>query len=368
MKLIPQTSPYLRKPVSVARMMLDVLIALLPVTIFAIIQNGWSGIYVILLSLSIMILTELIAHLLIKWPKGLKFKEIFTKEGLAKVKALYTINNFLAPAISGLIFSLILPAGVSPYVVITGALFGMLIGKMVFGGLGNNIFNPAAVGRIFVAICFGSKLNEAYPTQTTYDVAAGATPLGLVKGDIGNISGYSVLDTFLGNVPGSMGEVCIICILVGGLYLFIRRSADIRSFLGYFLSFAILSFVASMTYVLKFDSGNMFEIWAYQLFSGGMMFAAVFMITDPVTSPTSKFGRILFGAIAGSITILIRISGAYPEGAAFSILIANLTAPCIDYLMKKSPNKYTWKQMLGLCLALIVMGVIVSASVAGGWF
>lgn len=368
MKLIPQSAPYIRKPVSVARMMMDVIIALLPVTIFAIIQNGWNAIYIILLSLVVMLLTEWIAHLLIKWPKGFKFKEIFTKEGFKTVRGLYTINNILAPVISALIYALILPAGCTPYVVIVGALFGMLIGKMVFGGLGNNIFNPAAVGRIFVAICFGSKLGEAYPTQPTYDAVAGATPLGLVHGNLGNIGSYGVLDAFLGNVPGSMGEVCVICILVGAVYLFVRKSADLRAFLGYLCTFAVLAFVASFSWVIKNNEGNMFEIWAYQLFTGGVMFAATFMITDPVTSPTSKFGRILYGAIAGAITVLIRVTGAYPEGAAFSILIANLTAPCIDYLLRKSPNHYTWKQALGLFIALILMGVIVSASVMGGWF
>ncbi len=368
MKLIPQSAPYIRKPVSVARMMMDVIIALLPVTVFAIIQNGWSSIYVILLSLLVMVVTELIAHLFIKWPKGLKFKEIFTKEGFKSVLSLYTINNILAPVISALIYAMILPAGCSAYVVITGALFGMLIGKMVFGGLGNNIFNPAAVGRIFVALCFGSKLSEAYQTQTTFDAVSGATPLGVVNENIGNLGSYGVLDVFLGNVPGSMGEVCAICILIGGLYLFIRRSADIRAFLGYFVSFGILAFVAAFSWVIKNNSGNMFEIWAYQLFAGGALFAAVFMITDPVTSPTSKFGRVLYGAIAGAITMLIRVAGAYPEGAAFSILIANLTAPCIDFLLRKSPNSYTWKQALCLFIALVLMGVITSASVMGGWF
>ena len=369
MKLIPQTAPYIRKPVSVARMMMDVIIALLPVTVFAIIQNGWNAIYVILLSLTFMLLSELIAHAIIKWPKGLKFKELFTKDGFKEVRKLYTINNILAPTISALIYALILPAGCSVYVVITGAIFGMVIGKMVFGGLGNNIFNPAAVGRIFVAVCFGSKLGAAYPNQPTYDAVAGATPLGLVKDNIGNIgNSYSVLDCFLGNVPGSMGEVCVICILLGAVYLFVRRSADIRSFLGYFLTFALLLFIAAFSYVLKYDQGNMWEIWAYQLFAGGAMFAAVFMITDPVTSPTSKFGRVLFGAIAGGITVLIRISGAYPEGAAFSILLANLAAPCIDFLLKKSPNRYTWKQALVLLSFLVLMGIVVSASVCGGWF
>ena len=369
MKLVPQSSPYIRKPVSVARMMMDVIIALLPVTVFAIIQNGWSAVYVIILSITFMLLSELIAHAIMKWPKGLKFKQLFSKDGFKEVKSVYTINNFLAPIISALIYALILPAGVSVYVVITGAIFGMVIGKMVFGGLGNNIFNPAAVGRIFVAVCFGSKLGAAYPNQVTYDAAAGATPLGLVKDNIGNIgTSYSVLDCFLGNVPGSMGEVCVVCILIGAVYLFVRRSADIRAFFGYIGSFALLALVAAISYVAKFDSGNVAEIWAYQLFTGGVMFAAVFMITDPVTSPTSRFGRVAFGAIAGSVTALIRFCGSYPEGAAFSILIANLCAPCIDYLMKKAPNKYTWQEFLGLGLSLAIFSVIVSATVMGGWF
>ena len=368
MKLVPQSSPYIRKPVSIARMMMDVIIALLPVTVFAIIQNGWNAIYVILLSLTVMLLSEIIAHAIIKWPKGLKFKQFFTKDGFKQIKESYTINNFLAPIISALIYALILPAGVSVYVVITGAIFGMVIGKMVFGGLGNNIFNPAAVGRIFVAICFGSKLGQAYPSQGTYNVTAGATPLGLVKGDLGNMTGYSVLDAFLGNVPGSMGEVCVICILAGGLYLFIRRSADIRAFLGYIGSFAVLAFFAALSYVVKFNKGNIGEIFAYQLFTGGVMFAAVFMITDPVTSPTSKFGRVAFGVIAGSVTALIRFCGSYPEGAAFSILIANLCAPCIDHFMRKAPNKYTWQECLGVVVYLAILSMVVSATVVGGWF
>ena len=368
MKLVPQSAPYIRKNVSVGRMMMDVIIALSPVVIFALIQNGWKATSVVLTSVLTMVFFELLAHMFIKWPKDMKFKELFTSAGFKKVYETYTINNILAPVISGLIYAMIMPAGCSWYVVFTGAVFGIIIGKMVFGGLGSNIFNPAAVGRIFVAICFGSKLGEAYKAQTAYNVTVGATPLGVVKGNIGNLGGYSLLDAFIGNVPGCMGEVSVICILVGAIYLFIRRSADLRAALGYLLSFAALMLVASISYVGKFGTGNVGEIWLYQLFTGGVMFAAVYMITDPVTSPTSKFGRVLHGAIAGSITVLIRLSGAYPEGAAFSILIANAIAPAIDYLMRGKRNTYTWKQCLGLGIAMVVMAAIVSACVMGGWF
>ena len=366
MKLVPQTSPYIRKNVSVARMMTDVIIALMPVTIFAMIQNGWNGIYVFLISIATMVFFELLIHMFIHWPKGMKFKELFSKEGFIKVKSAYTVNNILAPIISALIFALIMPAGCNPYVIFTGAAFGIIIGKMVFGGLGSNIFNPAASGRIFATICFGTKIGEANVISGG-SVVAGATPLAGVKGNLGNMT-YNLLDLFLGNVPGAMGEVSALLILVGGIYLFVRRSADLRSFLSYLCSFAVVMLIAAVSF-LKIDSTvNVFEVWMYQILSGGMLFAAVFMITDPVTSPTSKYGRVLFGTIAGTITALIRIVGAYPEGAAFSILIANMLVPTIDHFMRGKPNTYTWKQCLGLGIGLVIVCCIASASVMGGWF
>lgn len=364
MKLVPQSSPYIRKNVSVKRMMLDVIIALMPVTLFAMIQNGWSGIYVFLISIFTMVFIELLCHMMIHWPEGMKIKELFSKEGFLRVKSNFTINNITAPVISALIYSLIMPAGVSPYVALIGAVFGIFVAKMIFGGLGSNIFNPAACGRMFVGVCFGSALSDAYKTQPTYIESVGATPLGLVKGDLSNIGGYSLLDCFLGNVPGSMGEVSIILILIGAIYLFMRHSADLRSALSYFLSFAVISFVAVFAfYFKKSNATDIFSMWLYQLLTGGVLFAAVFMITDPVTSPTTKFGRVVFGTMAGSITALIRFLGAYPEGAAFSILIVNMFAPCIDYFMRGKPNTYTWKQVLGLGICLVVVCGIVALAI-----
>lgn len=370
MRLVPQSAPYIRKNVSVKRMMLDVIIALVPVTLFAMIVNGWNGIYVFIISILTMLSVEIIAHGIIKWPKDMKIKELFSKEGFKKVKDTYTINNITAPLISALIYALIMPAGCSGYVVFLGALFGMLIGKMVFGGLGKNIFNPAAVGRIFASICFGSKLNEAYAIA---DVYAGATPLGFTKTSGGlalnAIGNYSLLDLFLGNVPGCMGEVSALCILIGACYLFYRKSADIRAALSYLLSFGVVMFAAVITEsVVK--SGNIMEMWMYQMLSGGLLFGAVFMVTDPVTSGTTKFSRIAFGITAGLITALIRVIGAYPEGVAFSILIANMLAPCFDYLNRGKPNKITWKQALVLGSIVVVIGFIIVINVcyAGGVF
>ena len=300
MKLVPQTSPYIRKNVSVARMMGDVIIALIPITLFAMIYNGWEGIYVILLSLATMILGELLCVMIIKWPNGMKIKELFTKEGFSKIKANYTRNNFLAPIISALIYALIMPANCSPYVVILGALFGIVVGKMVFGGLGQNIFNPAAAGRIFATICFGGKIGEANVST----IVAGATPLSSVKGNL-NAMAFDLVDLFFGNgIGGTLGEGCKLLIILGGIYLFARRSADLRACLSYLLSFAFVMLIVCLSFAGKYE-GNAFEMWMYQILSGGVIFAAVFMVTDPVTSPTTKFGRVAFGSIAGCMTALI---------------------------------------------------------------
>ncbi len=379
MKLVAQSAPYIRKPVSVKRMMLDVLIALLPLVLFACIQNGWSGIYVILISVATMLVTELVCHMFMKWPSGMKLKEVFHKEGLIKLKNQYTINNIIAPLISAIIYALIMPAGCSGYVVCIGALFGILIGKMIFGGLGSNIFNPAATGRVFVGVCFGSKLVYG---QGGVDVSASGTPLAIVKGNLGMVGDalkqYSLMDLFLGQIPGSMGEVCSLLILLGGIYLFVRRSADLRACLSMIASFAIITLVVSITAYFVWNNRqpemnlmvhsetpwNILDLFLYEMLSGGLLFGAVFMITDPVTSPTTKFGRIAFGTMAGIITALVRYCGAYPEGVAFSILIANMFAPAIDYLMRGRKNTYTWKQILGLSLTMIIICLIVGFSVA----
>ncbi len=365
MKLVVQSAPYIRKPVSVRRMMLDVIIALLPVVLFACIQNGWNGVYVILISVSTMLITELFCVAILRFPKDMKIKELFSKEGFLKLKQQYTINNITAPLISSLIYALLLPAGCSGYVVFIGAFFGMFVGKMIFGGLGSNIFNPAAVGRVFLAVCFGSQLIY---TKGGVDVAAGGTPLALIKDDMSLLSQalqeYSLLDLFLGQVPGSMGEVSALMILIGGIYLFARRSADLRSCLSMIASFCVLTLVASIV-AGNVASVNIGELFLYELLSGGLLFGAVFMITDPVTSPTTKFGRIVFGTIVGSLTALIRYCGAYPEGVAFSILIANMFVPAIDHLMRGKKNTYTWKQILGIGLSMTALCLIVGFAVAG---
>lgn len=367
MKLVPQSAPYIRKNISVKRMMMDVIIALMPVVLFAVIQNGWAGIYVILLSVIFMVGGELVSHMLMKWPSEMKIKELFTKEGFLKVKKQFTINNITAPLISALIYSLIMPAGAAPYVVIVGALFGIIVGKMVFGGLGSNIFNPAAIGRIFAAVCFGSAISSA-TTSGVVDTVSGGTPLGQISDSLSNfgyaISNYSLSDLFLGNVPGMMGEVCSLLIIIGGIYLFVRKSADIRCALSMLVSFTIIFLVVGIVAYCNYAIENVGEFLAFEILGGGLLFGAVYMITDPVTSPVNKVGRIAYGTLAGIITALIRLVGAYPEGVAFSILIVNMLAPTIDHLTKKS-SKYSWKQAVAWGVVMLVVCIIAAVAAKG---
>jgi len=350
MKIIKQTSPYIHKKVSVQRMMTDVLIALCPLVIFSIVMNGFNALYVILLSVFIMMLSEFIfVYITSKEPYDGSKKTL--KYNLKKTFEKLTINNYLTPAISGIIYALLLPAGCDPYVVIIGALIGIVFGKLVFGGLGNNIFNPAALGRVFVMLAFGSKIT--YESGNFYDIVAGGTPLGQLSDNITNISNYSLTDLFLGFVPGSMGEVSKVLILLSGLYLFIRCSADFRTFLAMFISFFAVTFIVSLT----IESVSSLEFTLYHILSGGVIFGAVFMVTDPVTTPITRPGRVLFGTLVACISLIIRFIGAYPEGVAFAILLCNMLVPLID---KKINNKYKFGYII-LGFGVIALTTIVIA-------
>lgn len=350
MRLIKETSPYIHAKSSVKRMMVDVLIALLPIVVFAIVMNGFKALYVILLSLVTMIAAELVFVYLTK-QEPYNGNKVTFKE---KVKTAYskaTINNITAPAVSAIIYAMIMPAGANWYIVVVGALIGIVVGKLLFGGLGSNIFNPAALGRVSVMICFGSNI-------TYLDAVAGGTPLEQLGESLSNINNYSLSDLFLGFIPGSMGEVSAVLILISGIYLLIRKSADFRPVLSMIITFMVLMLVAGIV----LDDVNCFKFMLYQTLAGGLLFGAVFMITDPVTSPTSGPGRLTYGIIVAILSVLIRLLGAYPEGVAFSILLGNMLVPVIDYYKWQS-SKISYKHiilwtLLILCSSLIIVFAI----------
>ncbi|MBP5574838.1 MAG: RnfABCDGE type electron transport complex subunit D [Bacilli bacterium] len=360
MIIVKESAPHLRRKASVTRMMVDVLIALAPTLIFSFVVYPIKTLIFYLTSVAIMVGSEFVyvglKNMMPADGQKHSFKERFTYA----YKGKFNQNNILTAAISAIIFTLIMPAGAPIYAVIIGALVGIVLGKLVFGGLGSNIFNPAAVGMLFAKVCFGSQYVKNVPTwfYTVADVEVAPTVLtntvdsGL-NGLITNFNNANLLDMFLGKMYGTLGEVYAITILVGAIYLLIRRSADIRVMLPYLGAFAIFSLVAGLGFYAVDGSTNPFTFTLFMLLSGGVLFGGVFMLTDPVTSPINAPSRIIYALIAAVFTILIRLFAALPEGVGFSILIANMMACVLDHY-EWSSSRYTWKKFLAMGLLVVI--------------
>ena len=364
MTIIKESAPHLRRKASVTRMMSDVLIALAPTLIFSFIVYPLKTLVFYLISVAIMEAAEFVYVGLKNMMPADGKKHTFKEKFIYAYKGKYNQNNVLTAAISAIIFTLIMPAGAPIYAVIIGALAGIVFGKLVFGGLGSNIFNPAAVGMVFAKICFGSQY--ATPTSNWFvkvpDAVAGATPLGGTDGAIynaiNNMSQYGLKALVLGQVPGTLGEVYVITILVGAIYLLIRRSADIRVMLPYLGLFALLSLVAGLSIFAVDGTTNPIRFTLYYCLTGGVLFGGVFMLTDPVTSPINSPSRIIYAMIAAVSTIFIRLFAALPEGVGFSILIANMIAVVLDHYEWSNP-RYTWKKFLTMGLLVVIPALII---------
>ena len=356
MQAIKQTSPYIRKDVSTKRMMIDVLIALIPVVAFSIYRFGGDAIVRILVSLVVMIGLEALIF-------GITHKPAKADKWIDRVKSRYvefTINNITAPAISAIIFAMLVPSKLPVYAVIIGAAFGIVVAKMLFGGLGSNIFNIAAAGRIFIALAVTSMFDGTY---VGVDLVAGATALTSFRSGLGFpgiLNSYTLGELFFGNIPGAMGEISAAAILIGAAYLLIRKSADYRVMLSTALTFTVLMLFAC----LKLYPDMAIQFVLFQLFSGGLMFGMVFMVTDPVTSPVTRPGRWLYGLLVAVVIVLIRLFGAYPEGVAFAILFANMFVPLIDY-PKWATNKIKPTFIAGYVILLVIFSLVVFFGVGG---
>ena len=364
MVIAKESAPHLRRKASVTRMMVDVLIALAPTLIFSFVVYPLKTLIFYLISVAIMEAAEFVFVGLKNMMPADGQKHTFKERFVYAYKGKYNQNNVLTAAISAIIFTLIMPSGAPIYAVIIGALAGIVLGKLVFGGLGSNIFNPAAVGMVFAKICFGSQ----YAAQTSNwyvtvpDAVAGATPLGGTEGAIynvvNNMSQYGLKALVLGQVPGTLGEVYVITILVGAIYLLIRRSADIRVMLPYLGLFALLSLVAGLSIYAVDGTTNPLRFTAYYCLTGGVLFGGVFMLTDPVTSPINSPSRIIYAMVAAVSTIFIRLFAALPEGVGFSILIANMIAVVLDHYEWSNP-RYTWKKFLAMGLLVVIPALVI---------
>ena len=364
MVIAKENAPHLRRKASVTRMMADVLIALIPTLVFSAIVYPLQTLIFYLTSVAIMVSAEFVYVGLKNMMPADGQKHSFKERFIYAYKGKFNQNNVLTAGISAVIFTLIMPAGAPIYAVIIGALVGIVLGKLVFGGLGSNIFNPAAVGMLFAKVCFGTQYQTN--VETWYykipNAVAGATPLGgtdsAIANAVNNMQSYNFPSLLLGQVPGTLGEVYVITILVGAIYLLIRRSADFRVMLPYLGLFGLLSLVAGLSIYAVDGATNPFAFAAYYLLTGGVLFGGVFMLTDPVTSPINSPSRIIYAMVAAVSTIFIRLFAALPEGVGFSILIANMIAVVLDHYEWSSP-RYTWKKFLAMGLLVVIPALVI---------
>lgn len=352
--IVKENAPHIRRKDSLNRMMLDVVISLVPVVIYAFVISPIPALRNILISIFTMELCEFVFVLIQNRIPYDGNKHTF-KEQIKKGIGAYRLSNFMVPLVSAIIYSLVMPSYVETgyeYILyialITGAIFGLVIGKLVFGGTGNNIFNPAAVGMVFSKVCFGSHFLYYSPIDNNV-VEAGATSLGSTSIDVTNkiymSDSYTLLDLFIGKTPGLMGEACKIAILIGFIYLVIRHTIDFRITLSYVGVFFLYMLFAGCIIYASDNTINPFEYAMYHLLSGGVLFGATYMATDPVTSPITRPGRILYGVILATCTSFIRLFASLPEGVVYSILVGNMLTSVIDY-PKWSTNKFNLKNIL----------------------
>lgn len=365
-----ENAPHIRRKDSAWMMMLDVLIALLPTLIFSIIIFPFNTLINFLISSIIMVLSEFIfiglTKLMTKDGKKHSIKERF----LYSYKGRFKKVNIMSPLVSALIYTLITPSGAPFYSVAIGALIGIVFGKLVFGGLGNNIFNPAAVGMLASKLSFGNKYGTYLPLPEWFSGAPSTEVGGTILGNVaqngyGAINNYDFLDMFLGKMPGTLGEVYTITILIGLIYLIVRRTIDLRVVISYFGTFIVMMFIAGLCISSIVPEVAFYDFAIFQLLTGGVVFGGVFMFTDPVTMPITKTGRIMFGMIGAVITVLIRLFGALPEGVAISILVANMFTPVIDYY-KWSNVRYSLKNIMTMVIIFIVPTIIMIISLLFG--
>jgi electron transport complex protein RnfD len=276
--------------------MLDVIIALLPAAIAGSVIFGLRALLVLALTVASCVGFEALYNLLVK------------KE--------QTVGD-LSAAVTGLLLGMNLPANIPLWQCVIGSLFAVIVVKALFGGLGCNPVNPAITARVFMLVAFGSMTVAANPTIV--DTVAGATPLASDKAT-------SLMDLFLGVHGGAIGETCAAALLVGLIYLLVRRV----------ISWHIPVTFVGCVFLCSFFLEGMDAMAALAaILSGGLFIGAIFMATDYVTSPTTAWGKVIFGVGAGLITVLIRYFGLYPEGVSFAILFMNILTPYIDSWTKR---------------------------------
>lgn len=296
------SSPHVRSKLSTGHVMYDVLIGLMPATFVGVFHFGYHALFIILVSILSAVCTEYLFDHIVK-------KDVTIQDGSAIV--------------TGLLLALCLPSTVPLYIPIMGSVFAILIVKCFFGGLGKNFMNPALAGRCFLLISFGTSM-----TQYAYDGVTGATPLAtLASGGTA-----SPLAIFLGSTAGVIGN-CTLALLIGGLYLWVVN--------GITWQIPVSTLVMFTLFLGAFGGHGFNPSWiAAEIAGGGIIMAAFFMATDPVTSPVTGTGQIVFGALVGLLAGLFRVFGASADSVSYAVIFANLITPLIDKFIIPKPYAY----------------------------
>jgi len=294
------SSPHVRDKTATSNIMLDVIIALLPATIFGIYNFKLNAAFIIAVTVITCVASEYLYEYFMKKP--------------------ITIKDYSA-AVTGLILALNLPATVPLWLPVIGGVFAIIIVKQLYGGLGQNFMNPALAARCFLLISFTGRM-----TNFVYDGVASATPLAIFKTG----GSYDLLSMFIGNIGGTIGETSVIALLLGAGYLVVRHIIKLTIPLTYIATFAIFTLIFSPR---QFDLYYL----ACQLCGGELVFGAFFMATDYVTSPITAKGQIIFGVILGILTGLFRFFGTSAEGVSYAIIISNLLVPLIEKYTLPTP-------------------------------
>lgn len=314
-KLTVSASPHVRSNETTTGIMLDVIIALLPAVIMSVVYFGTRALVLTLVTVGVCVLSEYISRKVMKRPN--------------------TIGD-LSAVVTGIILAMNLPATLPLWIAAIGSIIAIVVVKQMFGGIGQNFVNPAMTARIILMVSFPTAMAKwVAPFTATWsaDAVTTATPMAQLAtvsgGDVAAVEGLpSLAQMLIGYHGGSMGEVCSIALIIGGLYLILRKVISPTIPLTFIGTVAVCMLIAG--------KGN-FEFMAYELLGGGLMLGAFFMATDYTTSPINFKGKIIFGIGCGLITSVIRIFGSLPEGVSFSIILMNIFVPHIENFTVAKP-------------------------------
>ncbi|MBR1873113.1 MAG: RnfABCDGE type electron transport complex subunit D [Bacteroidales bacterium] len=311
-KLLVSPSPHIHADVSTSALMRDVVIALIPAVLVSVVFYGWSELLVLGVSVASCVLLEyLVTRFMMHKPS--------------------TIGD-LSAVVTGLLLAMNLPSSTPWWIVFIGAVVAICVAKLSFGGLGQNVFNPAIAGRVFLLISFPMQMTTWEAPQGLFgaDAISGATPLGQVKEGLlagtplSELVNSDYLSMLFTNIGGSAGEISALALLAGFVYLLCRRVIKPHVTLSIWATVALVSLIFSLAAPERF-TGPLFN-----LLTGGMILGSCFMATDYVTSPMSVVGGIVYGIGIGFITMMIRYFGSYPEGMSFAILLMNAVVPLLN--------------------------------------